>query len=219
MNSITPALAGQKGLRGDILLQLKKQQPITAKELGDFFDVSANAVRRHLKELEAAGLVVYSREQRGTGAPTYAYRLSNDGEALFPTQYDQALTDVLSIVAQNDGREAVRRMFAERFRTQADRMRIELAGASLEKRVEAVVELLSSQGFMAVWSIENESLILAEHNCAVRFAAEQFPEICQAEVDFLREVLQSDVQREDYIPEGCNACSYSISRGSYRGSQ
>ncbi len=161
----------------------------------------------------------YGREQRGTGAPTYAYRLSHDGEGLFPNQYDQALTDVLSIVAQNEGREAVRRMFAERFRTQADRMRIELAGASLEQRVEAVAELLSSQGFMAGWSTENDSLILAEHNCAVRSAAEQFPEICQAEVDFLREVLQSDVQREDSIPAGCYACSYSISRESYRGSR
>ncbi|MFQ5702831.1 MAG: helix-turn-helix transcriptional regulator [Gemmatimonadales bacterium] len=212
MNSITPGLAGQKGLRGEILLHLKKSQPITAKELGDSFGVSANAVRRHLKELEAAGLVDYEREQRGTGAPTFAYRLSGDGEALFPTQYDRALTDVLSFVAQNDGREAVKRMFAERFRAHSDRIRAELGGASLEKRVEALVELLSSQGFMAVWSAEKDTLMLAEHNCAVRSAAEQFPEICQAEVDFLEDVLQSEVRREAYIPEGCNACLYTISR-------
>jgi DeoR family suf operon transcriptional repressor len=51
---------------------------------------------------------------------------------------------------------------------------------------------------------------LAEHNCAVRAAAEQFPEICAAEADFLREVLQSEVRRDSYIPEGCNSCQYSI---------
>ena len=76
MGTSFPGLAGHKGLRGDILLELKRLQPLTAKQLAVAFGVSANAVRRHLKELEAEGLVVYGREQRGTGAPTFTYRLS-----------------------------------------------------------------------------------------------------------------------------------------------
>jgi DeoR family suf operon transcriptional repressor len=210
MEAISPGLAGHRGLRGEILVQLKKAQPAAVKELADSFGVSANAVRRHLKELEAEGLVVYGREQRGTGAPTYTYRLTSDGERLFPTQYGEALTDILSLVAQSSGREAVREMFAERFRGQAERIRTELAGATLEEKVAALVELLSQQGFMAAWSEESGGLKLAQHNCAVRTAAERFPEICAAEADFLREVLQSEIQRDSYIPEGCNACQYSI---------
>jgi DeoR family suf operon transcriptional repressor len=210
MNAMTPGLAGHKGLRGEILLQLKKSQPATAKELADQFTVSANAIRRHLKELEAEGLVTYGREQRGTGAPTHTYRLSEGGEALFPNQYGEALTHVLALIAESNGRDAVREMFAERFRAQAERVRAELADASLEEKVEAVVRLLSQQGFMAAWSVEPDALRLAEHNCAFQAAAEQFPEICAAEADFLREILQSDVQRDAYIFDGCNACQYSI---------
>jgi DeoR family suf operon transcriptional repressor len=213
MDAITPGLAGHRGLRGEILLQLKKAQPITAKELADSFGVSANAVRRHLKELEAEGLVVYGREQRGTGAPTYMYRLSENGEGLFPTQYGEALSDILSLVAQSNGRDAVREMFAERFRGQAEKIRTDLADATLEEKLAALVELLSQQGFMAAWSTESGELKLAQHNCAVRTAAERFPEICAAEADFLREVLQSEIQRDSYIPEGCNACEYSIGLG------
>jgi len=210
MNPMTPGLAGQKGPRGDILIELKRAQPATAKELAGVFGVSANAIRRHLKELEAEGLVVYAREQRGTGAPTYTYRLSEDGDALFPKRYGQALTDVLSFIARNNGREAVRKMFADRFRAQADRLRTELADATLQQKVEAVVRLLSQQGYMAAWSEEAGTVKLAQHNCAVRAAAEQFPEICAAEVDFLREILESEVKRDSYIPEGCNSCQYSI---------
>jgi len=210
MDAMSPGLAGHRGLRGEILVQVKKAQPVTAKELADAFGVSANAVRRHLKEVEAEGLVVYGREQRGTGAPTYTYRLTGNGERLFPTQYGEALTDILSLVAQSSGREAVREMFAERFRGQAESIRTELAGATLEEKVAALVELLSQQGFMAAWSAESGELKLAQHNCAVRTAAERFPEICAAEADFLREVLQSEIQRDSYIPEGCNACEYSI---------
>jgi len=211
MAAMTPGLAGQRGLRGEILLELKKSQPVTAKELAGVFDVSANAIRRHLKELEAEGLVRYARENRGTGAPTYAFSLSDNGEALFPTQYGEVLADVLELVARNGGRQAIREMFAERFREQADRIRAELPEASLEQKVEAVATFLSDQGFMAAWSNGQDSLTLAEHNCSVRSAAEQFPEICAAEAEFLREVLQADVKRNTYIPEGCNACQYSIS--------
>ena len=218
METSFPGLAGHKGLRGDILLELKRLQPLTAKQLADAFRVSTNAVRRHLKELEAEGLVVYGREQRGTGAPTFTYRLSPDGEALFPTHYGQALTEILAYVAQQGGREAVHAIFAQRFSAHADRLRAELADATLEARVASVVKLLSEQGFMAAWTVENDTVTLAEHNCAVRAVAEQFPEICAAEADFLREVLQSDLQRDSYIPDGCNACQYSISLGAGAGS-
>ena len=212
MNAMTPGLAGHKGPRADIMVELKRRQPATAKQLAGVLGVSANAIRRHLKELEAEGLVVYAREQRGTGAPTYAYRLSEDGDALFPKQYGQALTDVLSFIAQSNGREAVRQMFADRFRAHAEQLRSELADATLQQKVEAVVRLLSQQGYMAAWSEEAGTVKLAQHNCAVRAAAEQFPEICAAEVDFLREILESEVRRDSYIPEGCNSCQYSISQ-------
>jgi DeoR family suf operon transcriptional repressor len=196
-----------------MLLALKREQPLTAKELADEFAVSSTAIRRHLKELEVEGLVHYEREQRGTGAPTYTYRLSDRGEALFPTQYSQALEDALSYIAKSGGRDAVRAMFAERFRGHAERMRAELQDAPLEDKLQAVVEMLSQQGFMAAWTVEGNQVRLAEHHCAVRAVAERFPEICAAEADFLRDVLQSDVHRDSYIPDGCNACQYSISLG------
>ena len=210
MTAISPGLAGHRGLRGDILLELKRAQPLTAKELAEVFAVSANAVRRHLKELEVEGLVVHGRERRGTGAPTHSFRLTSEGEALFPTRYGEALADVLAYLAARGGREAVRALFAERFRAQAERLRAEYADASLEERMAAVVDLLSQQGFMAVWTVGDDGLRLAEHNCAVRHVAEQFPEICAAEAEFLREVLQTNVRRHTYIPDGCNACQYTI---------
>jgi DeoR family suf operon transcriptional repressor len=108
-------------------------------------------------------------------------------------------------------------MFAQRFRAHTERLRAELADASLEDRVAAVVKHLSEQGFMAAWTIEEDTVTLAEHHCAVRAAAEQFPEICAAEAEFLREVLQSDLQRDSYIPDGCNACQYSITLGDGNG--
>ncbi len=210
MERISPGLAAQKGLRGQILVELKRSQPLTAKDLAGRFGVSPNAVRRHLKELEVEGLVVHTRERRGQGAPTYAFRLSEAGEALFPKRYGEALNDVLSFVAEMSGRDEVHRIFAERFRAAAERLRVELEGAPVEDRVAAVADLLSREGFMAEWTVDDGRVLIAEHNCAMQAAAEQFPEICAAEAEFLRSVLGAELERKAYIFDGCNACEYAI---------
>src|SRR2546428_2608933 len=113
MGTPTPQLAAHKGLRGQILLELKRAQPLTAKDLAEKLRVSPNAIRHHLKELEAEQLIAYGREQRGVGAPTYAYRLSAEGEALFPRQYERALTDVLERLAEKAGRGTAGEIFRE----------------------------------------------------------------------------------------------------------
>src|SRR2546425_268095 len=69
MGTPTPQLAAHKGLRGQILLELKRAQPLTAKDLAEKLRVSPNAIRHHLKELEAEQLIAYGREQRGVRAP------------------------------------------------------------------------------------------------------------------------------------------------------
>src|SRR3989454_7426511 len=100
MSGTASQLPAHKGLRGEVLLELKRAQPRTAKQLADTLGVSPNAVRHHLKELEAESLIAYGREQRGVGAPTFAYRLSAAGEALFPRAYEATLTELLERVTE-----------------------------------------------------------------------------------------------------------------------
>ena len=211
MESNNQAIAVQKGLRAEILRALKLSQPLTAKELAEKHGVTPNAVRRHLKELESGNLIEYDRQQKGRGAPTFSYRLTPLGEALFPKRYAEQLTDVLTYLEQRGGRQEVRKFFDEQFRHQADELTSRLPESTLEERLQAVVGLLQQQGFMAEWSVEGGTVRIAEHNCAVQAVAEKYPELCEAEADFLRSFLRADVQRGSYIPQGCNACEYAVS--------
>ena len=214
MTPTVPGLSAHRGLRGEMLVELKKAQPLTAQELAGRFDVTPNAIRRHLKELEAVGLVTYAREQRGQGAPTFAYRLSQKGDALFPKRYEAALTALLEHLEAIEGRDEVRRFFAQRFRLQADELKTRLErAATLEDRVAVVAASLSAEGFMADWSQGNGQLTIAEHNCAMHAVAEQFPEVCESELVFLRELLGEQVERTMHIVAGCNACEYAIRTG------
>lgn len=213
MERNSTGVAGQRGLRGQVLIAVKKSQPATAKQLSVSFGVSANAIRRHLKELELDGLVAYGREQRGLGAPTFAYRLTDRGEALFPNRYQDALTELLAHLEERAGRGEVSRMFAERFRSRAEQLKTELADQPVELRLRRLVGLLSDEGYMAEWKTENGAITLAEHNCAIRAVAERYPEICAAEARFFTDVLAAGVERRESITAGSNACTYAITVG------
>ncbi len=216
MDHMTPRLAGQKGLRGDIIREIKRAQPLTAKELGEIFGVSANAVRRHLKELEAEGLVVYGREQRGTGAPTYAFRLSEDCEALFPRQYERALTRLIGHVVDHEGRAAAIAVVEEQY---ADlRRRLGAASDNLTPfdRLKNVTAVMEEAGFMAESSEEGGEATLSVHNCVLHAVVSCLPEVCDTELRFLEDALGARVERQTHIMSGCNACEYTIE---FRGGQ
>lgn len=211
MTTAPAHFAGQRGLRSQVLLDIKKSQPVTAKQLGLRFGVSANAVRRHLKELEIEGLVQFVREQNGLGAPAFAYQLTARGEALFPNGYRDALTSLLAQVAEKDGRGAVVEMFEQRYAQLAKRINSEIEETPREGRLAAVARVLTEEGYMADWREDAGVFHLAEHNCAMRAVVERFPEICAVEERFLKAVLGADIERLAHIAHGCNSCEYAIS--------
>ena len=203
---ITGLPAGQGGVRGAILLQLKKAESLTTKELASRLGVSLNAVRHHLRDLGQHGLVEYRTERRGVGAPVFAYRLAEAGEALFPRRYETLLLGLLHQLVRTQGRERAVALLDAHFTNMAERVQPALAGASPDQRLEKIASLLSVEGYMA----EAAADTLTEHNCAVQEVAEQFPEICDAEAKFLSTVLNADVQRKRHILNGCTACEYRV---------
>ena len=120
MTAASLSLAGFKGIRSDILVALRKEQPLTIKALAKRFGVTDNALRRHLTELGNAGLVEYQREIHGQGAPVFAYSLSDAGEALFPRAYIDPLVDALESLRDREGTEAVVQLFRRRWDAMAE---------------------------------------------------------------------------------------------------
>ena len=202
---------GFRGFQRRVLVALKKAQPLTVKELAVEFKTTPNAVRRHLKALESAGVVIYRAVVRGVGGPTFAWSLSDVGESLFPRAYGGALADALEVVRDEHGIEGVVRVFRKQWTALAEAAIPRMAGRSLAERTAVLAELRTVQGYMA----ESESqsacdAVIREHNCAIRDVAARFPEVCAAEERFFAELLGADVEREAHILEGCNACEYRV---------
>jgi DeoR family suf operon transcriptional repressor len=201
---------GQKGPRGAVLQHLKRAQRLTAKELAGRLGVSLNAVRHHLKELEAEGLIQYERKHHGVGAPAFAYRLSASGESLFPRRYEETLTAILEQMVERNGRAAAVALLESYFSGLSRRLQDELVDSTPVERLRALGRVLSEEGYMAEVTTQGGQATLTEHNCAIPAVAERFPEVCAAEARFLAEVLGADVDRREHMLNGCSACEYHV---------
>jgi predicted ArsR family transcriptional regulator len=85
--------------RWRILVELCRHH-LTASELADVVQTSANAVRAHLDALEDAGLVIFAVERRKVGKPTHVYSLTSAAESLLSKGYAPALAAVLLVARE-----------------------------------------------------------------------------------------------------------------------
>ncbi|MBW7933228.1 MAG: ArsR family transcriptional regulator [Gemmatimonadaceae bacterium] len=213
---ISLSLAGFKGLRSDILVALRKAQPLTAHDLAREFDLTANGIRRHLTELCDLGVVTYHKVVHGQGAPIFAYSLSPAGEALFPRAYVDPLLDALEALRQREGADAVVQLFRRRWESIAEAARPRLAPLPLHERAQLLAEMLAAEGYMSEaetsraqgGSGETAVTTIRHHNCAVREIALRFPEVCSAEAEFIETVLNTPVERRQHMKDGCPSCEY-----------
>ena len=202
--------AGHRGPRGGLLLHLKREGRATVRELAAALGYSITAIRHHIKELEADGVVTYDRTHHGVGAPSHAYRLSPEGQALFPDRYERTVADLLDHVVASQGRAPAVSLLETHYLALQQRIVAETAHLPPDRRGEAVARILAAEGYMATWSGAESGGMLTEHNCPHQLVAQRFPEICAAEETFLTQVFRGPVARQSRIADGCGTCSYHV---------
>ena len=201
---------GLHGTRAAVLRQLKQSGVGTAAALSSALDFSLNAVRHHLKELEADGLVVHERTHHGVGAPAYTYRLSPRGHGLFPERSAGTLADLLDHMVRLHGRDEPAALLEAHYGALGARVCAETAELAREERGPRIAQALDQEGFMATWEPAADGGVLTEHNCPHRLVAERFPEVCAAEAAFLARAFGATIERQTHIAAGCGSCSYHV---------
>ncbi|WP_210186435.1 helix-turn-helix transcriptional regulator [Devosia crocina] len=195
-------------------MALKMQPGMTAAGLGGKLGISGEAARQQLLRLAQEGLVEAQSISQGVGRPSQAWRLTEAGQARFPDTHAGLTLQLLDLIRQNLGDEALDAIIAAR--EAVTRKNYEAAVAEREgmrDRVAALADLRSAEGYMAGWHEEPDgSLLLVENHCPICAAAAACQGFCRAELDVFRAVLGPDakVEREDHIIGGGRRCSYRI---------
>lgn len=223
------AITQQPSTKQDILQYLMKQGQATAHELAMELDVSPQAIRRHLKDLEAEELIAYQNVQIGMGRPQHVYQLSRQGRDRlrrelrdrFPDSQGQFVVSLLDTLAETMGHEQMSSILRKQWERKALEYRERVGTGSLQERVTNLVELRKAEGYMAEWypvdsndsEESNSQFMLTEHNCAISNVAESFPSVCGHELEMFATVLPDcTVERTHWIINGEHRCGYLVRR-------
>ncbi|MCU0524400.1 MAG: iron-sulfur cluster biosynthesis transcriptional regulator SufR [Elainella sp. Prado103] len=200
----------------DILNYLLKQSKATAQELAESLDISPQATRRHLKDLQEEGLIEHEVVRVGMGRPNYFYRLSSAGRAQFPGRYDDFAVSLLGTLADSIDKKQFNDILRKQWERKAQEYRDRVGTGSLADRVARLVELRQAEGYMAEYHpIEAENglprYIITEYNCAISHIAETFPTVCGHELEMFTIALEGcQVERTHWMVGGEHQCGYLV---------
>jgi len=198
--------------RRALLDTLKRRGEARVDELAATLGVTVSAVRQHLTALDADGWVLHREVRAGPGRPHHLYRLSPEGDRLFPRAYAAIVTDLLA-EAEAEDPEIVERMFERRRARRVERAKVRLEGKSLPERVHELTSILDEDGYLAeAIELPGGAFRIVEHNCAILAVATKYGAACGTELEFIREVLpDANVERVAHIMAGGHVCAYEVS--------
>ncbi|MBE7380012.1 MAG: iron-sulfur cluster biosynthesis transcriptional regulator SufR [Leptolyngbya sp. SIO1E4] len=206
--------------KDDILQYLLKQGEASAQALAESFGLSAQAIRRHLKDLSAEELIEHRAVQEGMGRPNYLYRLSQKGRDRFPAQYDEFAISLLDTLTETVGKDQVRTILQKQWQRKAAEYCERVGNGAIAERVDRLVKLRQAEGYMAEWhQVEPEAntcqsgpcYIITEYNCAISQIAESFPSVCGHELEMFQMALPDcSVKRTHWLAQGEHRCGYLV---------
>ncbi len=232
--SLTAQAGSERGTRARIARLILENGPVTAAGLSTRLNLTPAAVRRHLDNLLADGMIETRTARRpasrGRGRPAKLFAITDVGRSAFEHAYDDLATSALRFLAEVAGPGAVaefaRRQVADLERRYGPVVR----GAAPADRVAALAEALSADGYAASASgaprpgarpdqpgtspgdsgpgtDAGRGEQLCQHHCPVAHVAAEFPQLCEAETEAFARLLGTPVQRLATIAHGDGICT------------
>ncbi len=222
--------------RGQVARLILELGPSTAATLGGRLGLTPAAIRRHLDNLIAEGLIetrtARTYGNRGRGRPAKVFVITDAGRSAFEHAYDDLATNALRFLAEAAGPDAIAEFARRQLADLERRYAPAVAQGDLAARVQALAEALSADGYAA--SAGPAPAIggtgggrdgggggggsgppgqgaageqLCQHHCPVAHVAAEFPQLCEAETEAFGRLLGTPVQRLATIAHGDGICT------------
>ena len=197
-----------------ILYQIKRLGPQSVKSLAKTLDVTTMAVRQHIAQLAADGLIeALPEELQPRGRPVKPWKLTEKGHQRFPDAHAQVTVDLILSVRELLGESAMDKIIEKRTRETFELYRRELEKhKTLASKISQLARLRTNEGYMAEVLEQEGEFILSEHHCPICVAAKSCQGFCRSELDVFQKLFDGSaiVAREDHILNGDRRCSYRI---------
>lgn len=199
--------------RRDILNRLKSNGCSDASTLAEELGVTPMAVRQHLYDLQAEGLVESRAEPRPVGRPAKLWYLTEAADRYFPDAHAELAVGLIDAIRQSLGDEALDSLVRERSKNQTQLYREAMADApDLRRKLDALADIRSREGYMAGVEESENGLVFVENHCPICTAAKACTGLCAMELQVFSDALGPDyeIERTDHIMAGARRCAYQV---------
>jgi len=208
-------VANISDVQQQILTFIKQQGETTNAAIAEALNVSYEAVRQQLRQLEASQQVVSSKQRdddQRLGRPTQYYRLSPSGEHLFPKAYDELAVELIDTLATSLGQDALHEVLASLTDKTVAQWMVHLQDKPLRERLEALKGLYVEDDAYMYVDVEaaSNTLRLVERNCPFLNVASRRPALCSVTVSTLSRLLGYQVTREKRFQHGDGRCVFRV---------
>lgn len=207
--------------RQRVVRVLLERRTATAADLGQVLGLTPAGIRRHLDHLLADGHVEPAAElsaqppagARGRGRPARHFRVTDRGRDALEQGYDDLAVSALRFLADTGGDEAVLDFARRRWAEVEERIAPLVSEASEAERPAVLATALTADGYAASVRSAPHGDQVCQHHCPVSHVAAQFPQLCEAETEFISRMLGKHVQRLATIAHGDGVCTTNIPTG------
>ncbi|MCU1647517.1 MAG: transcriptional regulator [Nocardia sp.] len=211
--AVVSAPAGEGHTREAVIKLLLEDGPITATAIGKRLGLSPAGVRRHLDALIESGEARAARsaawQQQGRGRPAKQYQLTATGRGRLGHAYDDLAGAAMRQLREVGGDTAIVDFARKRVATivaGVEQLSRHTPEATIDK-AEEIADAFSEAGFAASTRKVGAGVQICQHHCPVSHVAEEFPELCAAELEAFKQILGTHVQRLATIANGDCACT------------
>ncbi len=211
-----PAAAGPQSpslpTRDAALALLIRHGAGTAAELANRLSVSVQVMRRHLRSLEEEGLVEASLSADGPGRPSNRWQLTGKGQALFPDGSEHFALGLMQSLAGSLPPAAVQALLEHQAQQKALDYRRQIGNGPLQLRLGRLVQLRRGEGYVAECEPDGDKAwIISEYHCSVMRIAEQFPCVCDQELQLIRHTFPDcAVERVHWRLDKGHSCGFRL---------
>ncbi len=203
--------------RESTLILLLKQGESSAAQLAGFIGISVQAMRRHLRILEEDGLVESTQIAVGPGRPFNLWQLTMQGQTRFNDDSQRFALDLLSSINATLSPEIIDVILAQQALKKASFYRNQMGPGTVEDRLVKLVELRNEEGYLAEshQAEDGSGWYLKEFHCSISRIAENFPIVCDQELQMIRQTFPDcEVNRVQWRLECGHSCGFHIAPNS-----
>lgn len=212
MTCYNPAMEDRTKSR--ILNGLKGRGPQKAADLAQHLGVTPVAIRQHLDQLHADGLLEFEDVRSGRGRPRRVWSLSEKGHNRFPDNSSGLLLEMIESIRAVYGADGLDQLVEHRKKQTLLQYREAVGGElSLEGKLRVLVDLRNREGYMAAFSREQDGRwLLIENHCSICAAATACQGFCRSELEIFQDILGAGctITRLEHRIAGARRCVYEI---------